>query len=153
MSLNKLKKEYPVANQKDFSLPKKSSSFKEYSPDLKYYWVWGYSLIHDSPYLIPEQLAYYVDPDLIYDRRNKPINRFVYDTSNGLALGSTRSEAVLHGIFELLERDAFLSMWYSGMNVKDVYSSLSSILLTGPILLRTASIRARSSRGSKGFGR
>ncbi|MBE7148405.1 hypothetical protein FUT12_12590 [Bacillus mycoides] len=132
-SYNELKKKYPVVDPENFSLPQKGNSFKEYSPNLECYWVWGYSLTHNTPYLIPEQLAYYVDPDLIHDSRDKPINRFVYDTSNGLALGGTRSEAVLHGIFELLERDAFLNMWYSGMNVEEVEpesysSSLDTII-------------------------
>ncbi|MGW1889362.1 YcaO-like family protein [Streptomyces sp. NPDC002004] len=35
-----------------------------------------------------------------------------YDTSNGFALGQSPEEATLHGILEIVERDAFLLTWY-----------------------------------------
>lgn len=35
-----------------------------------------------------------------------------YDTSNGFALGQSPEEATLHGILEVVERDAFLLTWY-----------------------------------------
>ncbi|MFH9616800.1 YcaO-like family protein [Streptomyces pratensis] len=37
---------------------------------------------------------------------------FFYDTSNGFALGQSHEEATLHGLFEIVERDAFLLTWY-----------------------------------------
>jgi ribosomal protein S12 methylthiotransferase accessory factor len=37
---------------------------------------------------------------------------FFYDTSNGFALGQSPEEATLHGILEIVERDAFLLTWY-----------------------------------------
>ena len=59
--------------------------------------------------LIPEQLAYYaLGPE---NSRSSP--RFVYETSNGCALGGSVAEAVLHGLFEVIERDAFLASWYA----------------------------------------
>lgn len=77
--------------------------FKPYDDDLRYPWVWGRSVTRARPVLVPEQLAYY---------RVREPNRFVYDISNGCALGSTLAEATLHGILELVERDAFLLTWY-----------------------------------------
>jgi ribosomal protein S12 methylthiotransferase accessory factor len=80
-----------------------------YSPDTPYNWVWAYSFRRDSPVLIPEQLAYYaLGPE---NPASSP--RFVLETSNGCALGGTMAEAVLHGLFEVIERDAFLASWYS----------------------------------------
>ncbi|HVQ07607.1 MAG TPA: TOMM precursor leader peptide-binding protein [Allosphingosinicella sp.] len=83
--------------------------FQPYSPDNVYHWVWAYSFRLAAPVLIPEQLAYYALP------AEDPLSssRFVYETSNGCALGGTMAEAVLHGLFEVIERDAFLASWYA----------------------------------------
>jgi ribosomal protein S12 methylthiotransferase accessory factor len=93
--------------------------FERYSPDTPYNWVWAYSFRRDSPVLIPEQLAYYaLGPE---SAASSP--RFVYETSNGCALGGTIGEAVLHGLFEVIERDAFLASWYSRRPVPRVDTS------------------------------
>ncbi|MDG4752626.1 YcaO-like family protein [Micromonospora sp. WMMD718] len=42
------------------------------------------------------------------------------ESSNGCALGGTMEEAILHGIFEVAERDAFLSTWYARLPVPRV---------------------------------
>ncbi|MBQ0994700.1 YcaO-like family protein, partial [Micromonospora sp. H61] len=42
---------------------------------------------------------------------------FVYEISNGCALGGSLEEAILHGILEVAERDAFLMTWYAQMPV------------------------------------
>lgn len=39
-------------------------------------------------------------------------NYFVFESSNGVALGSSIYEAKLFALFELVERDAFLNFWY-----------------------------------------
>lgn len=44
----------------------------------------------------------------------------MYDSSNGLALGSSREEAVLHGLFELIERDHFLCAWYNRLPLQEL---------------------------------
>lgn len=67
-------------------------------------WVWGYSLTSQRPILVPERLAYY---------SLGCHDGFVYETSNGCALGSSLVEAIFHGILEVVERDAFLITWYA----------------------------------------
>lgn len=42
--------------------------------------------------------------------QNEPM--FVFESSNGVALGSSIYEAKLFALFELVERDAFLNFWY-----------------------------------------
>lgn len=73
-------------------------------------WVWGYSLARHEPILVPRAYAYYgthhTDPD-------DP--SFAFETSNGCALGSCLEEAILYGILEVVERDAFLMTWYTRM--------------------------------------
>lgn len=39
-------------------------------------------------------------------------NYFVFESSNGVALGSSIYEAKLFALFEMVERDAFLNFWY-----------------------------------------
>lgn len=78
--------------------------FKPFHPDRLMNWVWGYSFLTERPILVPELLAYY---SLGYGEG------FVYETSNGCALGSSLEEAVFHGIMEVVERDSFLLTWYA----------------------------------------
>ncbi len=80
---------------------------KRYSSQNKYNWIWAYSWNDKKPVLIPEQIAYY---DVNKDSEEK---RFVYETSNGASLGGSRQEAVLYGLYELIERDAFLLAWFN----------------------------------------
>jgi ribosomal protein S12 methylthiotransferase accessory factor len=49
---------------------------------------------------------------LSWVRRAGARKPFFYDTSNGFALGQSYEEATLHGLFEIVERDAFLLTWY-----------------------------------------
>lgn len=77
-----------------------------YDDTLALDWVWAHSARHDQARLVPEQLGYYRLPA----RAASP--RFVYEISNGCALGNGIEEAVLHGLFEVIERDAFLTTWY-----------------------------------------
>ncbi|MEH7237384.1 TOMM precursor leader peptide-binding protein [Bacillus sp. JJ1562] len=90
--------------------------FKPFDPDSPMNWVWGYSLLHDRPILVPELLAYYSLGDG---------QGFVYETSNGCALGGSLEEAIFYGIMEVVERDSFLMTWYAQMSLPqlDPYSS------------------------------
>lgn len=73
-----------------------------YDPDVTTRWVHGWSYTHGRPVLVPEHVAYWG-----YGER-----RFVDETSNGCGTGNSLTEAVLHGLFEVAERDAFLKAWY-----------------------------------------
>ena len=55
----------------------------EYSPNLPVNWVWGRSFQREAPVLVPEQSVYYY----LLDDFDGPVNRFVYETSSGCALG------------------------------------------------------------------
>lgn len=82
--------------------------YNKYSDDLQVDWFWSWSFKDASYILIPEQFIFYYD-----HTEQKKNNRYVYDTSNGAALGSTQEEAVMHGIFETIERDNFLVSFYN----------------------------------------
>jgi len=85
-----------------------------YHPDLTCNWVWGYSFGQHRPLLVPECYAYYGYPE---------DQSFVYEISNGCALGSCLEEAILYGMLEVLERDAFLLTWYAQLGVPRLDSS------------------------------
>ncbi|WP_078427656.1 TOMM precursor leader peptide-binding protein [Alkalihalobacterium alkalinitrilicum] len=78
--------------------------FKPFNPDAPMNWVWGYSFLQERPILIPELLAYY---------SLGCGEGFIYETSNGCALGGTLEEAIFHAIMEVVERDSFLLTWYA----------------------------------------
>ena len=78
--------------------------FKKFNPETPMDWVWGYSFLRERPILVPELLAYY---------SVSCGEGFVYETSNGCALGGSLEEAIFHAIMEVVERDSFLLTWYA----------------------------------------
>jgi ribosomal protein S12 methylthiotransferase accessory factor len=82
--------------------------FQAFDPDRSINWVWGYSLLQERPILVPKLLAYY---SLIYG------GGFVYETSNGCAIGGSLEEAIFYGILEVVERDSFLMTWYARLSI------------------------------------
>jgi ribosomal protein S12 methylthiotransferase accessory factor len=82
---------------------------ERFRDDLPVDWCWGYSARRREPVLIPSQLVYYWLPQ----NKDRPVNRFVYDSSNGCAMGGSLEEAALHGLYEIVERDAYLTSWYA----------------------------------------
>ncbi len=77
-----------------------------FTEDSPIYWVWGYSLTHRRHRLVPAcqvYLNYKVDEGESCPGRN---------ASTGLAAGATLEEAILSGLFEVVERDAFAIAWH-----------------------------------------
>ncbi|MDF2661416.1 MAG: bacteriocin biosynthesis protein SagD [Paenibacillus sp.] len=90
--------------------------FTPFDPDQPIDWVWGYSFLRERPVCVPQQLAYY---------SSSCGQGFVYETSNGCALGGSLEEAVFYGIMEVVERDSFLLTWYAQLPLPrlDPYSA------------------------------
>ncbi|OXM83010.1 TOMM precursor leader peptide-binding protein [Paenibacillus rigui] len=78
--------------------------FRPFDPDAETHWVWGYSFAQGRPILVPQWLAYYSSPCR---------QGFVYETSNGCAVGGSLEEAIMYGMLEVVERDSFLLTWYA----------------------------------------
>ncbi|MFD0201084.1 MULTISPECIES: TOMM precursor leader peptide-binding protein [Saccharothrix] len=85
--------------------------FARFHPARPLAWVWGFSFGRSEPILVPESYAYYGP------RSRSQDTRLVYECSNGCALGGCLEEAVLHGLLEIAERDAFLMTWYARLPV------------------------------------
>jgi ribosomal protein S12 methylthiotransferase accessory factor len=115
-SYESISADYPgqCANPQDFILHDvelKGANFAllNYHPTLEFNWCWGFSMKNRKPILIPEQVVYY----RLDETPEQPVNRFIYDSSNGCAMGGCIEEAILCGLYEVLERDAYLTTWYS----------------------------------------
>ncbi|MFT0802492.1 TOMM precursor leader peptide-binding protein [Bacillus swezeyi] len=85
--------------------------FKPFHRNRPLHWVWGYSFLQERPILVPESLAYYS-----LGREDS----FVYETSNGCALGGSLEEAIFHAILEAAERDSFLLTWYAQLPLRQL---------------------------------
>jgi ribosomal protein S12 methylthiotransferase accessory factor len=87
-------------------------TLRRFSPHDRIPWVRGHSLRDDRPVLVPLRSVHYSVGTAADD--------FVFECSNGCATGSCLEEAVLFGLLELVERDAFLLGWYSGAPVTEI---------------------------------
>ncbi|QWQ43191.1 TOMM precursor leader peptide-binding protein [Streptomyces sp. YPW6] len=101
-----------------------------FAPDRPIPWVWGHSLRDDAPILVPARLAHYsagVDAD-----------NFVFECSNGCATGGSLEEAILFGLLELVERDAFLLAWYGRARLTEIDLTGATAPAVRPMLDRAA---------------
>ena len=88
-----------------------------YTPDLRTRWVHGWSYTHERAIAVPEHVAYF---------NAGPV--FLAETSNGCGLGNSLTEAVLHGLFEVAERDAFLMAWYAETPLRRIRVPAGAVL-------------------------
>ena len=101
----------PVVNPRSFVLPgpeqqsEPGYNLTPYSDELVFDWIWAYSWRRRSAVLIPLQLCFYGGGIAAADR-------FVIETSSGCAIGGSLEEAALHGLFEVIERDAYMTRWH-----------------------------------------
>ncbi len=85
--------------------PRRRGRLAYFDDDSRLRWIWGWSLTHDQPRLVPAALVY-----LGYD--SGPEEAAIgSNASTGLAAGLTREAAILSGLYEIVERDAFAISW------------------------------------------
>ncbi|NGZ75304.1 YcaO-like family protein [Saccharibacillus alkalitolerans] len=85
-------------------------AFGRYSPEKRIKWRKAYDYGQSCEVLVPEQIAYFSSEQL---DRFDPEPRYVAETSNGTAIGSSWEEAAVASLMEVIERDAFLVHWYT----------------------------------------
>ncbi|MFJ4846592.1 MULTISPECIES: TOMM precursor leader peptide-binding protein [unclassified Streptomyces] len=83
-----------------------------FAPDRPIPWVEGWSLRDERPVLVPARLVHY--------SAGLAADNFVFECSNGCAIGSCLEEAILFGLLELIERDAFLLGWYGNAPLTEI---------------------------------
>ncbi len=79
---------------------------KDFDTAKKIDWVWGYSLTRAEHVLVPANLVF-----CPYET-SRNVKDLAWMDSNGLASGNNIEEAILHGILEVVERDAVMISEY-----------------------------------------
>jgi ribosomal protein S12 methylthiotransferase accessory factor len=100
-----------VRDPGEFCLPAESP----YRPDQPIEWAWGYSLTRQQPVLVPANLVFFP-----YET-DTPQKSICWSDSNGLASGNCLEEAILHGILEVVERDALYIMEFNRLRMPDLH--------------------------------
>lgn len=73
---------------------------ERFDPHMPIDWIWGYSLVKERPILIPASMVYLT--------QCKFVGRFCGAQSGGLAAGTTIEDAILQGLMETIEHDAWM---------------------------------------------
>ncbi len=98
-SVNEISAKGDYIDPKSLNLPKEFE--KKDISDIRLEWSIAHDLITDKDYYIPTNAIYHP-----YTHDNNIESLFKSNT-NGLASGNILEEAILHGIFEVIERDAW----------------------------------------------
>jgi thiazole/oxazole-forming peptide maturase SagD family component len=93
--------------------------YQSFSESMELDWVNCTDIAAGEEIAVPACMAFYGRTE------HMPRVRLAYDTSNGCAIGTSVTEASLHGLLELIERDAFLMAWYRRMPLPDITKQLS----------------------------
>lgn len=84
-----------------------------WEPNISIAWTPAWSLSADAPRLLPLAHCYYEVPD-------SAGAAYCRGDSNGCASGNCLEEAILHGLFEVVERDAVAIWWYNRVRRPEV---------------------------------
>lgn len=84
--------------------------FERFLPDTNLAWKSGWDLTNEVPAFVPARLIQLAEI-------NSDEARIGYATSSGLAFHITPAEAILAGLYELIERDAFMQVWYGSLSL------------------------------------
>ena len=85
-----------------------------FSYDEAYHWIYGYDLINQKTLLLPETVAYCA-MTLKSARYRREI--MSYEVSDASCAGATLTESAYRGILKVVERDAFLTSWYTNRSI------------------------------------
>jgi ribosomal protein S12 methylthiotransferase accessory factor len=85
--------------------------FDRFTASSRLYWTWAYSLVDRRPKLVPACFTY-----LPYEITEDEA-RIGPSISTGLSCAYSLAEAILAGIYECIERDAFIIMWLNRLRM------------------------------------
>lgn len=86
--------------------------FRPFRRDTVVGWVEGFSVPDGRRAFLPAQLVF-----MPWERRAPREVRIGHATSSGLACAATLEEAILVGLLELVERDAFMLVWHNRLSL------------------------------------
>ena len=100
-SYNHLKSRFNVLDPRSMIL----SGLSDYDHDLEVNWTWGWDLSKEEEILVPACAVYHP----FHEDKVLMMNTH----TNGIAAGNTMEEAVIHGLAEVVERDAWSIAQYT----------------------------------------
>ena len=100
-SYNQLKSQFNVLDPREMIL----SGLNDYNHDWEIHWTWGRDLSKEEDILVPACAVYHP----FHEDRELMMNTH----TNGIAAGNTMEEAVIHGLAEVVERDAWSIAQYT----------------------------------------
>ena len=100
-SYNQLKSKFNVLNPREMILSESS----DYDDDGEIHWIWGRDLSREEEILVPACAVYHP----FHEDKVLTMNTH----TNGIAAGNTMEEAVIHGLAEVVERDAWSIAQYT----------------------------------------
>ncbi len=86
--------------------------FVPFTASTPVHWIQGFSLPSGCQAFLPAQFVFLLADVLALDEQ-----MVGYPTSSGVACGATREEAILRGLLELVERDAFMIVWNNRLSL------------------------------------
>jgi ribosomal protein S12 methylthiotransferase accessory factor len=120
--------EIPLFADEQYADP--SFQYVPFRSNMELTWVEGSDLLTGESVLVPAQLA------VFYWKRRRGEPRIGYATTGGLAFHPDRRRAILHGIYENVERDAVNLRWYCKLAPPRVEMNLEDFLRTHLTLAR-----------------
>jgi len=86
----------------------------KFSGDLEIWWIKGYSLVKNRSIFVPASFVFLAPMHVMCKKPQEFIN---VPISTGLACGNSKGEAILSGLYECVERDAFTIMWLNKLSM------------------------------------
>jgi ribosomal protein S12 methylthiotransferase accessory factor len=99
---------FALFRERQYALP--GFPFRRFTVDTRVAWVEGQALPAGEAVLLPAELVFLGDAGV----GEPPIG---YATSSGAACGEARTDTLVRGICELLERDAFMIAWAARLSL------------------------------------
>lgn len=93
-----------------------------FRPDVPLRWLDGVNLLTGERVAVPAQLV------LLYYKHHPDEVRIAYPTTGGLAFHPHPRQAVLHGLLEVIERDAINTHWYGLVPPRRVIVDLPALI-------------------------
>jgi ribosomal protein S12 methylthiotransferase accessory factor len=112
--------EMPLFSPEQYTSP--GFDYVPFRPDTFLGWVEGKELLTGDTILVPAQLV------LMYYKRHAAEPAIGYATTAGGAFHTSRYQAILHGLYEVIERDGLNVHWYSRLQPPRVDVNLSDFL-------------------------
>ncbi len=110
---NAIKSQFNQINNKALN----PSLYCNHSDDTYFYWIKGQNLTKGQDYLLPAQLIY------LYNFNDE--QKLSVSISTGAAAGFNREQVLLNGIYEVIERDAFMTTFLN--KIPAIRLDLSSV--------------------------